>query len=91
MIEDANQPADRAIDFVEAQADLWAERVNLAAMIENATSPMRLNRNAPEDVRSHFHKRMREQIDAIVRQAFMEGWLHVVESLMTIKKHRPKQ
>jgi hypothetical protein len=52
-----------------------AESVNLFGMIENIMSPMRLNPNAPADVRESFTKRMREQADAIIRQAYVEGAL----------------
>lgn len=67
--------ADQALDALEGRADAWSKRVDLRSMIENAASPMRLNRNAPDDVRESFRKRMIEQIDAIVRQAWGEGAL----------------
>lgn len=75
----AYSPADRALDHLEGRADLWSERVNLLAMIENVVSPMRLNRNVPDDVRESFRKRMIEQIDAIVRQAWVEGALEAID------------
>ena len=65
--------ADMSLAFVEGQADVWAQRINLNSMIENIASPMRLNRNAPDDVKAKFAKRMKEQMDAIIRQAFIEG------------------
>lgn len=74
----AGLQANMSFDFIEGQADVWAEKVNLNAMIENAISPMRLNRNAPDDVRAAFTKRMKEQIDTIVRQAFAEGAIHAL-------------
>lgn len=64
---------DRALTRLEAQADTWAVECNLPGMIKNIVSPMRLNRNAPDDVREHFTGRMESQIDAIIRQAFIEG------------------
>ena len=65
--------ADMSLAFVEGQADVWAQRINLNSMIENIASPMRLNRNAPDDVKAKFAKRMKEQMDAIIRKAFIEG------------------
>jgi hypothetical protein len=63
---------------LDGQADQWAEEVNLTSMIKNATSPMELNRNAPDSVRHRFRLRMEAQIDAIVRQAFIEGSLRAL-------------
>lgn len=65
--------ADVSLTVLDALADRWAAEVNLTAMIKNAVSPMRLNRNAPDDVRQKFTARMEAQIDAIVRQAFIEA------------------
>lgn len=71
--------ADMSLAAIEGHADAWAERINLNAMIENALSPMRLTRNAPDAVRAQFTKRMKEQIDAIVRQAFIEGVVNAMD------------
>jgi hypothetical protein len=69
----AEELANRAWDALEAMADQWSEKVNLNGMTENIVSPMKLSKSAPDDVREGFAKRMREQIDAIVRQAYAEG------------------
>lgn len=86
--------ADMQLNVIDAMADAWAAEVNLSAMIINATSPMRLNRNAPDDVRDRFHKRMIEQIDAIARQCFLEGAIRVLdlaeEEIRRIK-NRPRE
>lgn len=66
------------LDYLDGRADEWSARVNLIGMIENAVSPMRLNRSVPDAVRESFRKRMIEQIDAIVRQAFVEGAIDAV-------------
>jgi hypothetical protein len=42
-------------------------------MVTNVTSPMHLNRNAPEDVRDKFHERMKSQMFNLMQQAFIEG------------------
>ena len=64
---------DMCLAGIEGHADAWAERINLNSMIENVASPMRLNRSAPAAVREAFSKRMKEQIDALIRQAYIEG------------------
>lgn len=61
------------LDALDKMADAWADEVRLADMIKNASSPMGLNRNAPDDVRKKFRARMEKQMDAIARQAFVEG------------------
>lgn len=68
-----NAGVDRALTRLEAASDAWAVEVDLPAMVKNIVSPMRLNRNAPDDVREQFTARMEQQIDAIIRQAFIEG------------------
>lgn len=76
---DAQAKADLGIDILDGLADVWVEEVNLTSMIKNVTSPMGLNRSAPDDVRQKFRDRMEAQIDAIVRQAFVEGALRGVD------------
>lgn len=68
-----DERTDRALTIFEARADEWAVEINLPSMVNNVVSPMRLNRSAPDDVRERFTHRMKEQIDAIVKQAFIEG------------------
>lgn len=70
---DAKATADMQLDVLDGMADVWAEEVNLTSMIKNATSPMDLNKSAPPEVRQRFRDRMEAQIDAIARQAFIEG------------------
>lgn len=68
-----DERTDRAMTRLEARADEWSVEVDLPAMVRNVVSPMRLNKNAPEAVRENFTARMEQQIDAIVKQAFIEG------------------
>lgn len=70
---DAAKKAEMQMDHLEAMADAWSEEVDLVAMVTNATSPMNLNSNAPTDVRTKFHERMKAQVFAIAQQAFIEG------------------
>ena len=78
--------ADMSLAAIEAKADVWAEGINLNGMLENVISPMRLNRDAPDDVRESFIKRMREQMDAIVRQAFIEGVVNAMNGFAPLKE-----
>lgn len=78
------EDADMSLAAIEGHADAWAERINLNAMIENATSPMRLSRRVPDNVRDAFAKQMREQIDAIVRQAFIEGAVNALDGFAPV-------
>ena len=60
---------------MEAKSDLWAERVNLNDLIKNIVNVGRLKDGTPTDVRESFIKRQRELIDALMRQAYLEGYL----------------
>lgn len=73
-MEDGGLPAEeRALTRLDALADAWAVECDLPSMVKNIVSPMRLNRSAPDDVREHFIGRMESQIDALIRQAYVEG------------------
>ena len=76
---DAKHKAAICLDILDALADKWAADVDLTSMIKNATSPMNLNRNAPDDVRQKFKDRMEAQISSIVLQAFIEGAMRGVD------------
>lgn len=69
----AEEKAERAMSGLEGMADKWAADVGLNDMIDNIASPMNLSPEASINTRQDFAKRMREQIDAIVRQAWIEG------------------
>lgn len=81
MSKSVQAKADHHLAILDAEADTWAAEVNLTAMIKNAVSPMGLNRNAPDDVRAKFQHRMEVQIDAIARQAFIEGTYRAITGL----------
>lgn len=72
--------SDRAMDQLDALADAWAIEVELPQLIKAATSPMDLKPHAPADVRQRFRNRMEAQIDAIVRQAFLEAYMRAGDS-----------
>jgi len=63
----------RAIMALEGFADAWAAEINLPILIENISSPARLAPHAPDDVRTRFIGRMKDQMSALVLQAFAEG------------------
>ena len=67
--------AERAMMGMEAKSDLWAERVNLNDLIKNIVNVGRLKDGTPTDVRESFIKRQRELIDALMRPAYLEGYL----------------
>ena len=87
---EAKAKADYALSVLDAMADKWAEEVDLTSMIKNAVSPMRLNTNAPADVREDFTHRMEVQIDAIARRAFVEGAYTAVTGLQDERKRMKK-
>lgn len=83
---EAKAKADYGLAVLDALADKWAAEVDLTSTIKNAVSPMRLNRNAPDDVREDFTHRMEVQIDAIARQAFIEGAYRAITGLQDERK-----
>lgn len=70
-----NAAMDMAIAGIEAIADQWAEAINLNQMVEYISAVSRLKSSTPKDVRDKFIQRQRQSIDALVRQAFMEGFV----------------
>ena len=70
---DEEKKADHACAILDGLADKWEAEVDLTSMIKSAVSPMGLNRNAPPEVIAQFTHRMEVQINAIARQAFIEG------------------
>jgi hypothetical protein len=71
---------ERAMDWFDALADAWAIEVDLPTLIKACVSPMGLSRSAPDTVRQRFRDRMEAQIDAIVRQAFIEAYMAAADS-----------
>src|ERR1700754_4205233 len=64
---------EHSVSALEGFADVWTAEVKLHEMIKDAIHVAWLDRSAPDDVRERFIARSEAQIDAIVRQAFMEG------------------
>lgn len=80
--DDSDAPhlrADISLAKLDAITDQWHEECSITAMIKNACSPMNLTKNAPPEIRAKFKARMEAQIDAIVRQAFLEGMVRAID------------
>lgn len=72
--EDRNEAADKALTALEAMADHWADHeISLAGMIENVVSVSRLRHDGPPEEREALVVRQAENIDALIRMAFVEG------------------
>lgn len=72
---------ERAMAGLEAQADIWADETNLVVMVKNCGKVARgLTDRMPKDVREGFIGRLEAQIDAIARQAYLEGFYRGGES-----------
>ena len=74
------KPSDKseqnaAMDLMQAIADQWAEAINLNQMVQYLSAASRLLPSVPDHAREGFIKRQRQSIDALVRQAFMEGFV----------------
>lgn len=66
---------ERAMDGLEAQADIWADEINLVLIIKNIGAASRgLTDRMPPDVREGFINRQEANIDALARQAYLEGF-----------------
>ena len=66
---------ERAMSGLEAQADIWADEIDLVLIIKNIGAASRgLNDRMPKDIREGFINRQEANIDALVRQAYLEGF-----------------
>lgn len=83
--------ADHALTILDSMADKWSEEINLPDVVGNAVSPMRLNRNAPKAVRDAFTDRMKKQITAIARQAFIEGAYRAITGVQDERAEMKRQ
>lgn len=67
---------ERVMDGLEAQADIWADEINLVLIIKNIGAASRgLTDRMPPDIREGFINRQESNIDALVRQAYLEGFM----------------
>lgn len=70
---------EKAIEQLEAESDMWAERVNLHASIEHIAHVSRLAQTVPLAAREKMIDRQKSLLDALMRQAFIEGAFRAVE------------
>lgn len=83
--------ADHAMAILEALADKWAEEVRLVDMVKCCSHVTRnLRQSAPEEIREHFIGRQEAQIDAVARQAFIEGAYRAITGLQDERKAMAK-
>lgn len=69
------------MDGLEAQADIWADEVDLVVIIKNIGDASRkLTDRMPKAIREGFINRQEANVDAIVRQAYLEGFYRGGES-----------
>lgn len=71
--------ADMAIDQMEAESDMWAEGVNLMASIKHIAHISRLAQTVPLASREKMIARQEALLDALMRQAFIEGAFRAVD------------
>lgn len=82
---------ERAMDGLEAQADIWADEIDLVLIIKNIGAASRgLNDRMPKDIREGFINRQEANIDALVRQAYLEGFDRGGESRKVYDEERFK-
>ena len=82
----------RAMDGLEAQADIWADEINLVLIIKNIGAASRgLTDRMPTDVRESFINRQEANIDALVRQAYLEGFMRGGDSRKAHDEARVKE
>lgn len=73
------QRADIALDQMEAESDAWAEGVNLNASIDHIAHISRLAQTVPLAAREKMIHRQKVLLDALMRQAFIEGAFRAVD------------
>lgn len=78
--------ADGCLDFIEARADQWADEINLVEMVKALAHVGRLNPRAPTEIREKFIARQEAMIDALIRQAFIEGFMAGDENRKNVER-----
>ena len=81
---------DRSLTGMEALADAWGVEVSLPGMVTNIVSPMRLNKNVPNEVREDFIARMENMsIHAAAVKAI--EWFHLDPDAMSANSDEEQQ
>lgn len=83
---------ERVMDGLEAQADVWADEIDLVVIIKNIGDASRkLTDRMPTDIREGFINRQEANIDALVRQAYLEGFMRGGDSRKAYDEARVKE
>jgi hypothetical protein len=83
---------ERVMDGLEAQADIWADEINLVVIIKNIGDASRkLTDRMPHDIREGFINRQEANVDALVRQAYLEGFMRGGDSRKAYDEARVKE
>ena len=73
---------ERAMAGLEAQADIWADEIDLVLIVKNIGAASRgLTDRMPADIRDGFINRQEANIDALARQAYLEGFMRGGDSI----------
>lgn len=80
-MKDDERKAGEAIDALEAESDQWAEQVNLLASIKHIAHISRLAQTVPVAAREKMIARQEAMLDALMRQAFIEGAMRAVDAI----------
>lgn len=82
---DDQQRADMALDQIEAESDAWAIEVHLMPTIKRIAHVSRLAQTVPRATREKMISRQEALMDAMMRQAFIEGALRTLDLM---NKHK---
>ena len=77
--------AEAALDQMEAESDKWAIDVNLMASIDHIAHVSRLSQTVPIDQREGMIGRQKSLLDALMRQAFIEGGFRALDIISEAK------
>jgi|GEM_PF-5519863 len=82
---DDERKASEAVDALEAESDRWAEQVNLLASIKHIAHISRLAPTVPVAAREKMIARQEALLDALMRQAFIEGAMRAVDVIRKVE------
>ena len=77
---------EEVIAQLESESDVWAENVNLLASIKHIAHISRLAQTVPLAAREKMIGRQEAMLDALMRQAFIEGAFRAVDVINESKK-----
>ena len=76
----AKLASERAMDWVDAEADKWAEEVSLMHIIKGMSATAGLSQNGPPAERQKLIDRWEANLDSWCKQVFLEAWLRSYDS-----------